>query len=54
VNLEEKIKSVTDQLNDLIKRLPAHSLKPSMWAQVEELEEELQHLKKLAAEKEDG
>ncbi|MBO8168046.1 MAG: histidine kinase [Thermoanaerobacteraceae bacterium] len=51
--MEEKIKEVTVQLEDLKKRLPAHSLKPSMWAQLEELEEELECLQQLARQKED-
>ncbi len=53
MKLEEKIKTVSAQLEDLKNRLPAHSLKPGMWAQVEELGEELSRLKEMAAEKEE-
>jgi len=54
MNVEEEIKAVSSELEDLRKRLPAHSLKPSMWEQVEELEERLEYLRGLSGMKEGG
>jgi len=54
MNVEEEIKAVSSKLEDLRKRLPAHSLKPSMWEQVEELEERLEYLRGLSGMKEGG
>jgi len=44
------IKELEKRINDLKKRLPAHSVKPGMIDELEELEEELARLK--AKEKE--
>lgn len=44
------IKELEKKINDLKKRFPAHSVKPSMIDELEELEEELARLK--AKEKE--
>ncbi len=54
MNIEEEINDVSSKLEDLRKRLPAHSLKPSMWEQVEELEERLEYLLGLVGKKEGG
>ncbi|WP_347488345.1 histidine kinase [Desulfoscipio sp. XC116] len=43
---EIKIKELKEQIADLKKRFPAHSLKPSMVIQLEELEEELDRLQR--------
>lgn len=41
----DKIKELEDRIADLKARLPAHSIKPAMWQELEELEEELERLK---------
>ncbi|MCL4425544.1 MAG: histidine kinase [Firmicutes bacterium] len=43
-NLDEEIAEVERQLEDLRKRLPAHSLKVSMAVELDELEERLSEL----------
>jgi len=43
-NLDEEIAEVERQLEDLRKRLPAHSLKVSMAMELDELEERLNQL----------
>ena len=47
---EEKIKEIEEKIADLKARWPAHSVPPSMWQQLEDLEDELEAAK---AEKED-
>ncbi|KLU63405.1 hypothetical protein CEB3_c02190 [Peptococcaceae bacterium CEB3] len=47
--LEAKLQEVEDQLQDLKARWPAHSLKPAMLSQLEDLEEERDRLKDLLA-----
>ena len=47
---EEKIKEIEEKIADLKARWPAHSVQPSMWQQLEDLEDELEAAK---AEKED-
>ncbi len=42
----EKIRELEEQIADLKRRLPAHSVKPAMIIRLEELEEELDRLKK--------
>jgi hypothetical protein len=37
----EKVKEVEEKIADLKARWPAHSVKPSMWQELEDLEEEL-------------
>ncbi|MCL6610686.1 MAG: histidine kinase [Peptococcaceae bacterium] len=39
--LESKIEELQKKISDLRKRLPAHSVKPGMIEELEELEEEL-------------
>ncbi len=40
-----KVKELEEKLADLKARWPAHSVKPSMWQELEELEEELKKAK---------
>ncbi len=37
----EKVKEIEQKITDLKGRWPAHSVKPSMWQELEDLEEEL-------------
>jgi len=39
---EEKIKEIEARIADLKARWPAHSVRPSMWQELEDLEEELE------------
>ena len=41
----ERISAVEEQIIDIKRRLPAHSVKPEMLLQLEALEEELERLK---------
>ncbi len=43
---EERIRELKKEIADLRNRLPAHSVKPAMLSRLEELEEELERLKK--------
>jgi len=47
----DRIKEIEDKIADLKARWPAHSVPPSMWQQLEELEEELEKARE--AEKKD-
>ena len=38
----DRIKEIEDRIADLKARWPAHSVPPSMWQQLEELEDELE------------
>ena len=42
----DKIKEIEDKIADLKARWPPHSVPPSMWQQLEELEDELEKAKK--------
>lgn len=42
---EIRIKELEEQITDLKKRFPAHSIKPAMVNRLEELEEELDRLR---------
>ena len=44
----DRIKGLEEKLADLKARWPAHSVPPSMWQQLEELEDELEKAKKEA------
>ncbi|MCL2337432.1 MAG: histidine kinase [Firmicutes bacterium] len=44
----QKIRDLEEQIADLKRRLPAHSVKPAMILRLEELEEELEQLKQKA------
>jgi len=42
----EGIKEIKEEIADLKAKWPAHSVPPSMWQQLEELEEKLEQAKK--------
>jgi hypothetical protein len=42
----ERIKEIKEEIADLKARWPAHSVPPSMWQKLEELEEKLEQAKK--------
>ena len=42
---EDKVKKTEEKIAGLKARWPAHSVPPSMWQQLEELEDELQKAK---------
>ena len=42
----DRIKELEERLADLKARWPAHSVPPSMWMELESLEEELEKIKK--------
>ncbi|MBA7473244.1 hypothetical protein ES708_32300 [subsurface metagenome] len=44
----DRIKELEEKLADLKGRWPAHSVPPSMWQELEELEEELEKAKREA------
>jgi hypothetical protein len=48
---KDKIREIEEKIADLKARWPAHSVPPSMWQQLEELEDELEKAKE--AEKRD-
>jgi hypothetical protein len=39
---KDKVREIEDKIADLKARWPAHSVPPSMWQQLEELEDELE------------
>jgi len=41
----DKVKEIEEKIADLKARWPAHSVPPSMWQQLEELEDELEKAK---------
>jgi hypothetical protein len=43
---KEKIKEIEEKIADLKARWPAHSVRPSMWKQLEDLEDELEKAQK--------
>lgn len=43
---EEKVREIEEKIADLKARWPAHSVPPSMWQQLEELEDELEKAQK--------
>ena len=48
---DEKIKEIEGKIADLKARWPPHSVPPSMWMQLEELEDELEDARKEQADK---
>jgi hypothetical protein len=42
----DKVREIEDKIADLKARWPAHSVPPSMWQQLEELEDELEEAKR--------
>jgi hypothetical protein len=43
----DRVKEIEEEITDLKARWPAHSVPPSMWQQLEELEDELEKAKKI-------
>ena len=43
---EDKVREIGDKIADLKDRWPAHSVPPSMWQQLEELEAQLEEAKR--------
>ena len=43
---EETVRRIEEKIADLKARWPAHSVPPSMWRQLEELEDELEKAKR--------
>lgn len=41
----EKVREIEEKIADLKARWPAHSVRPSMWMELEELEEQLRQAK---------
>jgi len=50
MNINRK-KEIEEKIADLKARWPAHSVPPSMWQELEELEEELEKIEKEAGNK---
>jgi hypothetical protein len=48
---EDRIKEIEEKISDLKARWPPHSVPPSMWMQLEELENELEAACKEQADK---
>ena len=46
VERQQRIAALTSELENLKRSLPAHSLKPAMLIRIEELEEEIENLKR--------
>jgi hypothetical protein len=42
----DKVREIEDKIADLKARWPAHSVPPTMWQQLEELEDELEKAKR--------
>jgi hypothetical protein len=51
---KEKVREIENKIADLKARWPAHSVPPSMWQQLEELEAELEEAKKAVPRKPDS
>lgn len=43
---EDRVKEIEQKIVDLKARWPTHGVKPSMWQELEELEEELEKAKR--------
>jgi hypothetical protein len=50
---EDKIREIEEKIADLKARWPAHSVPPSMWMQLEELEDELEAARKEQTDKQE-
>jgi hypothetical protein len=46
----ERVKELEERIRDLKGRWPAHSVSPSLWQELEELEEELKEAQRAEAE----
>jgi cell division protein ZapA (FtsZ GTPase activity inhibitor) len=44
---DDKVKEIEEKIADLKARWPPHSVPPSMWQQLEELEDELEEAKRV-------
>ncbi len=53
-DLARRIRELEARLADLEARLPAHSVPPAMWEELEELEEELTRLRRAARPAQEG
>jgi hypothetical protein len=42
----QRVEEIEEKIRDLKGRWPAHSVRPSLWQELEELEEELEEAKK--------
>ena len=51
---KDKVREIENKIADLKARWPAHSVSPSMWQQLEELEAELEEAKKAVPRKPDS
>jgi hypothetical protein len=51
---EDRIREIEEKIADLKARWPAHSVPPSMWMQLEELEGELEAARKEEPKKHDS
>jgi len=47
MDTKEKINQLQNEIKDLKERMPAHSVKPEMVERLEELEEELERLRRM-------
>ena len=45
--MEDKAREIEEKIADLKARWPAHSVPPSMWQQLEKLEDELEEVKRV-------
>jgi len=50
---EDKIREIEEKIVELKARWPPHSVPPSMWMQLEELEDELEAAKQESEDKQD-
>ena len=51
--VEDKIREIEEKIADLKARWPPHSVPPSMWMQLEKLEDELEAARKEQTDKQD-
>jgi hypothetical protein len=47
---EEKVREIEEKIADLKGRWPAHSVPPSLWRELESLEEQLEQARRAAQE----
>jgi hypothetical protein len=47
---DDRVREIEDKIADLKARWPAHSVPPSMWQQLEDLEEQLEGAKRVKTE----
>ena len=51
---DDKIRKIEEKIADLKARWPAHSVPPSMWMELEQLEEELESARQELSGKQEG